>query len=40
MDIDNSTLHAWFDGELPPAEAATVEARLRENPELAAELRL
>ena len=40
MNITDTTLHAWFDGELPPAEAAAVEARLREQPELAAQVRL
>jgi anti-sigma factor RsiW len=40
MDITDPILHAWFDGELPPAEAAAVEAQLRENPELAGQVRL
>ena len=40
MDIDDITLHAWFDGELPPEQAAVVEARLRENPDLATRVRL
>jgi len=40
MNIADPTLHAWFDGELPPAEAAAVETRLREDPELAAQVRL
>ncbi len=40
MDITDTTLHAWFDGELPPAEAGAVEARLREQPEIAAQVRL
>ncbi len=40
MDIDDPTLHAWFDGELPPERAAAVEAHLREHPELAARARL
>lgn len=40
MDIDDTTLNAWFDGQLPPEQAAAVEARLREQPELAARVRL
>ncbi len=39
-DVTESTLHAWFDGELPPEQAAAVEASLRADPELAAQLRL
>jgi anti-sigma factor RsiW len=40
MDIDDTQLHAWFDGELPPEQAAAVEAHLREHPELATQVRL
>jgi len=40
MDIDATTLNSWFDGELPPEQAATVEAQLREQPDLAARVRL
>jgi anti-sigma factor RsiW len=39
-DITESTLHAWFDGELPPDQAAEVEAWLRAEPQRAAQLRL
>lgn len=39
MNIDDATLHAWFDGELTPAQAATVEARVRDDPELAVRVR-
>jgi anti-sigma factor RsiW len=39
MDIDDPTLHAWFDGELTPAQAAAVEDQVREQPALAARLR-
>lgn len=40
MNLDDATLHAWFDGELPPAQAAAVEAAIREQPALAAQVRL
>ena len=40
MDIDDITLHAWFDGELPPEQAVGVEAHLRDSPDLAAQVRL
>jgi len=40
MDIDDTTLHAWFDGELPPEQATVVEAHLRDSPDLAAQVRL
>ena len=33
--IRENDLHAWLDGELPPAEKSEVEARLVENPEQA-----
>jgi len=40
MDIDDTTLNAWFDGELAGEQAAAVEAHLRENPDLGARVRL
>ena len=39
-EISESTLHAWFDGELPPEESAAVEAWLRASPGRAARVRL
>lgn len=38
--IDDPTLHAWLDGELPPERHAAVEAWLQANPEDAARVRL
>jgi len=38
--IDELTLHAWLDGELPPDRHAEVEAWLQANPEDAARVRL
>lgn len=38
--IDDLTLHAWLDGELPPQRHAEVEAWLQANPEDAARVRL
>jgi len=38
--IDDLTLHAWLDDELPPARRAEVEAWLHEHPEDAARVRL
>ena len=38
--IDDLTLHAWLDGELPPERRAEVEAWLQANPEDAARTRL
>ena len=38
--IDDLTLHAWLDGELPPERHAEVEAWLQANPEDAARVRL
>ncbi|MBK6865306.1 MAG: anti-sigma factor [Ideonella sp.] len=39
-EVTESTLHAWFDGELPPEQAAEVEALLRADPQRKAQLRL
>lgn len=39
-ELNESTLHAWFDGELPPEQAAEVEALLRTDPQRAAQARL
>lgn len=39
-EISEATLHAWFDGELPPEQAAEVEALLRSDAERAAQVRL
>jgi anti-sigma factor RsiW len=38
--IDDLTLHAWLDGELPPERHAEVEAWLQAHPEDAARVRL
>ncbi len=38
--IDDLTLHAWLDGELPPERQAEVEAWLQAHPEDAARVRL
>jgi anti-sigma factor RsiW len=39
-ELNESTLHAWFDGELPPEQAAEVEALLRADSGRAAQARL
>ena len=39
-EVTESMLHAWFDGELPPDEAAAVEAWLQADPDRAARVRL
>ncbi len=39
-EIDDLTLHAWLDGELPPERRAQVEAWLQQHPEDAARVRL
>jgi anti-sigma factor RsiW len=39
-DPDDTTLHAWLDGELPPERGAEVEAWLREHADAAAQMRL
>lgn len=39
-EITESTLHAWFDGDLPPEQAAAVDAALRADPQRAALVRL
>jgi anti-sigma factor RsiW len=39
-EITESTLHAWFDGELPPEQAAEVDALLRADSQRAAQVRL
>ena len=38
-EIDDLTLHAWLDGELPPERAAAVEAWLAQHPDDAARVR-
>ncbi len=40
LPIDDLTLHAWLDGELPPERDAEVEAWLQAHPEDAARVRL
>ncbi len=40
LPIDDVTLHAWLDGELPPERHAEIEAWLQAHPEDAACVRL